>query len=189
MSQSTLSCPLYNCFPPDHSHSASTRATVVHTHLGRLVVHPALLDDLPHAPVVFPPVLVVQPAGLGVGRARRVGIAQQTLYAREYRANVVDRTPLVLQYVEADLPVVVYVRVEHLRQEPHGGSLVGVVLRELEGQFERPALPRRVVRAEDDRLPHHDRVGHGGARHARGRVILETAEVAEEASAGGRRHA
>ena len=38
-----------------------------------------------------------------------------TLNGRQYRGNVVDRGPLVLQDVQADLAVRVDVRMEHLR--------------------------------------------------------------------------
>jgi len=42
-----------------------------------------------------------------------------TLYACEYCGDVVDRAPLVLQDVKANLPIRVDVRVEHFRHEPY----------------------------------------------------------------------
>ena len=64
---------------------------------------------------------------------------------------------------------------EHLGEEAHLRGLVGVVLGELEDELEGPSLPGGIVRAEDDGLPHHDVVVHGGARDAAGRVVLEPA--------------
>ena len=138
-----------------------------------LLIDPALLDNLPHPPVVLPPILVVKPAGLGVGRTGGVGIAQQTLDAGEDGGNVVDGTPLILEDVEADLPVVVDVGVEHFGEESDVRGLVGVVLGELQDQLERSALPRGVVGTEDDGLPHHNVVVHRCAGDSRGGIILE----------------
>ncbi|KAL7533873.1 hypothetical protein ACHAWF_004648 [Thalassiosira exigua] len=152
------------------------------------LVHPALLHDLPDPPIVLPPILVVQPARFRIRRTGRVRIAQQALDARQDRRDVVDGTPLVLQYVQTDLPVVVDVGVEHLRQEADRGGLVGVVFGELQDELEGPALPGGVVGAEDDGLPEHDVGVHGGAGDAGGGVVLEAAEVAEEAAAGGGAH-
>ena len=144
------------------------------------LVDPALLDNLPHPPVVLPPIFVVKPAGLGVGRTGGVGIAQQTLDAGEDGGNVVDGTPLVLEDVQADLPVVVDVGVEHFGEEPDVRGLVGVVLGELQDQLERSALPRGVVGAEDDGLPHHNVVVHRCAGNSRGGIILESVGVVME---------
>ena len=142
-----------------------------HHHM--LFVDPALLHNIPHPSVVLPSILVVEAAGLGVGRTGGVGIAQQALDAGEDGRDVVDGTPLVLQDVEADLAVVVDVGVEHLGEEADVGGLVGVVLGEFQDELERPALPRGVVGAEDDGLPHHDVVVHRRSGDARGRIILE----------------
>ena len=87
--------------------------------------------------------------------------------------NVVDGTPLVLEDVQTDLPVVVDVGVEHFGQEADVGGLVGVVLGEFQDQLERAALPRGVVGAEDDGLPHHNVVVHRCAGNARGGIILQ----------------
>jgi len=137
------------------------------------VVRPRKLHDFPHAAVVFTPVLVVQSARLRVRRRGGIGIAQQRLDAGQYGGYVVDRGPLVLQNIQANLPVVVNVRMEHLRQKSNLRRLVGVVFREFQHEFEGSTLPRRVVGTEDDGLPHHDVRVHGSARYARRRIILQ----------------
>lgn len=138
---------------------------------------PTLLDDLAHAAVVLAPVLLEQTRGLRVSRRVRVRIAQQRLDGREDRRDVVDRGPLVLQNVQADLTVIVdctaarknrqysaqhcnllqkeserTIRVEHLGDKLDGRRLVRVVLAKLERQVERAALPRRVVRPATHRI-------------------------------------
>ena len=105
------------------------------------------------------------------------------------RGDVVDGAPLRLQDVEADLPVGVDVRVEDVRDEAHLRRLVRVLLRELEHEVEGTPLPRRVVRAEDDRRPEHDVVGQRRRVDARRRVAVHLLEVAHEAPARGGRHA
>lgn len=99
--------------------------------------------------------------------------------------NVVDGTPLVLEDVQTDLPVVVDVGVEHFGQEADVGGLVGVVLGEFQDQLERAALPRGVVGAEDDGLPHHNVVVHRCAGNARGGIILQAGECVGVGVRGG----
>eukprot|EP00563_Minutocellus_polymorphus_P021434 CAMPEP_0197721714 /NCGR_PEP_ID=MMETSP1434-20131217/4679_1 /TAXON_ID=265543 /ORGANISM="Minutocellus polymorphus, Strain CCMP3303" /LENGTH=142 /DNA_ID=CAMNT_0043306771 /DNA_START=306 /DNA_END=731 /DNA_ORIENTATION=- len=89
---------------------------------------PSSAPQSPYPPVVLPPVLVVEAAGLGVGGTGGVGIAQQALDAGQNGRDVVDRAPLVLEDVEADLAVVVDVGVEHFGEEADVRGLVGVVL-------------------------------------------------------------
>jgi hypothetical protein len=66
---------------------------------------PALLHAGADALVVLCAVLGKELRGLRVGRGRRVRVAQQRLNGGEYGSDVVNRAPLVLQDVEADLPV------------------------------------------------------------------------------------
>ena len=94
------------------------------------LVNPALLNDLSNPPIVLSSILAVKPAGLRVGGAARVGVAEEALHAGEDGGYVVYRGPLVLKDVQADLTVIVDVGVEHFCQEPHRGGLVGVVLGE-----------------------------------------------------------
>ncbi len=61
--------------------------------------------------------------------------------------NVIDRTPLILQNVEADAAVGIHVWVKALGHKLHLGRLVRVVLGKGHFQLERGALPRRVVGA------------------------------------------
>lgn len=73
---------------------------------------------------------------------------------------VVDGRPLVLKDVEADAAVVVHVGMEHGRHEADLGSLVRILLRELELQPECAPLPRGIVRPA-----HFDGVGNRGGEH------------------------
>lgn len=129
--------------------------------------------DLPDASIIFAAVLVVQPARLRIGRRGGIGIAQQGLDAGQYGGYVVNRRPLVLQNIQADLSVIVDVGMEHFCEKPNLRCLIGIVLRKLEHQFEGSPLPRRVVGPKDDGLPQHDVSVHRGARYSRRRVILQ----------------
>ena len=73
------------------------------------------------------------------------------------------------------------VRVVHLRREADLWRLVRVVLGELEHEAKRAALPRRVVRPENDRLPHHDVLLERRRVDARRRVRRHALKVAHEA--------
>ena len=90
-----------------------------------------------------------------------------------------------LQNIQADLSIVVNIRMKDFRNEPNLRSFVGVILAELKNELERSPFPRGFVRAEDDGLPEHDVAVGGGAGYAGGGVVLEATEVAEEAAAGG----
>ena len=56
--------------------------------------------------------------------------------------------PLVLENVQADAPVVVYVGVEHARLELHHRGFVRIILRKRQVELKRAPFPRRVLRAE-----------------------------------------
>ena len=45
-------------------------------------------------------------------------ISFSTLNARQNGGDVVDRRPLVLQYVQTDLPITIDIRMEHFRHKP-----------------------------------------------------------------------
>ncbi len=68
---------------------------------------------------------------------------------------------------------------EHFGQKSHRRSLIGIILGKFQHQFEGPALPRSVVRAEDDRLPEHDVRIQRRAGDAAGGIVLQATEVAE----------
>jgi len=147
------------------------------------VFGPASFHHVLDATVVLPPVLAVQPTSLGVRGTGRIGIAQQALDARQDRRNIVDRTPVVLQDVETDLSVAVNVGVEHFGDELHGGGPVRIRFGELQDQAEGPALPGRVIRSKNTRLPREDIVVEGCTRHAARGVMLEPFEIAKKSSA------
>lgn len=68
---------------------------------------PSLLNNLSYTLVVFCSVLVVQLCGVCVGRTFCVGVVQQRLDASEHRANVVLRTPIVLQDIQTYISICV----------------------------------------------------------------------------------
>ena len=76
---------------------------------------------------------------------------------------------------------------EHSRYESHRRGLVGIILGEFEHQFERPPLPRRIVRTEYHGLPYHDVGIHGRAGDAGRRIVLQSTKVAQQTTtcAGG----
>ena len=55
-------------------------------------------------------------------------VVQETLNAREDSGNVVSGAPTVLQDIQTELAVRIYIRMEHLRQEFDHWGLIGVVL-------------------------------------------------------------
>ena len=83
-----------------------------------------------------------------------------------------------MRTVEADGTVGIDVRMEHLRDELDGGRLVRVLFRELQGQLERPILPRRLFWPKDDCVPVHDVIVQGGPVDTLGWICLHALEVA-----------
>ena len=69
---------------------------------------------------------------------------------------------------------------EHFGNESNGRRFVGVLFRELERQLERAVLERRVMRAENDRVPDHDVVVGRGTGHATGRILLQPFKVTHQ---------
>ena len=65
---------------------------------------------------------------LRVGRTIHVRVAQQTPHRRQQTRHRMHRTPLLLNRIHAQRPVRIYVRMEHLRDEPDSrrGGWVGV---------------------------------------------------------------
>ena len=90
-----------------------------------------------------------------------VRLAQQTLQTQQHCANVVDRTPLILQNIQTDSAREVDVRVIDRCLEQHSGRRVWVVVGELHRQLEDEAGVGCVGRAVDSRRPECD-VGVGG---------------------------
>jgi hypothetical protein len=89
-----------------------------------------------------------------------VRLAQQTLQTQQHSANVVDRTPLVLQDIQADPAREVDVGVVDGCLEQHRGRRVWVVVGELHGQLEDQAGVRCIGRTVDSCGPERD-VGIG----------------------------
>ena len=96
------------------------------------LIHPTLLDNLPHPPIILPPILIIQPTRLRIRRTRWIRITQQTLNTRQYRRNIINRTPLILQYIQTNLSIIVNIGMEHLREETDLRGLVRVIFREFE---------------------------------------------------------
>ena len=69
---------------------------------------------------------------------------------------------------------------EHLRHEFDRRRLVRVVLRELDGQLEGPALPGSVIGTEDHAVPKHDVVVLREPRHTLRGILTEPPEVAHD---------
>mmetsp|Transcript_16787 Transcript_16787/g.63884 ORF Transcript_16787/g.63884 Transcript_16787/m.63884 type:complete len:228 (+) Transcript_16787:481-1164(+) len=154
-----------------------------------VIVHPRLLYYFPHATHILSAVLLVQPGGLGVCGGAGVWVTEQRLDRREDRTDIVDWGPLILQNVQADQAIVVDVGVEHLREEPHGGRLVGILLRELHRQLESATFPWRFLWAEDEGLPQQDVLIGGAPRDALGRIRLQSPKVAQQAPPSRATHA
>jgi hypothetical protein len=66
--------------------------------------------------------------------------AQQTLDRQQDGAHIVDSRPLVLQYVQADVTILIYIRVITRCFKANSGSCEWIVGRELERQFESQVL-------------------------------------------------
>ena len=84
-----------------------------------------------------------------------------------------------LQNIQTDLAIIVNVGMKHFGEETDLRCLVGVIFREFKDQFEGASLPRRIVRAKNDRLPEHNVRVHGSACYSRRRVILKSNIVIE----------
>lgn len=138
------------------------------------LIDPTLFDNFPHASIVFATIFIVKSGGFGIGRRSRIGIAQERLDGRQYGRNIINRGPLILQNIQADLSVIVNVRMEHLGQESDLRCLVRIIFREFEHEFEGSTLPRSIVRSKNDGLPQHNVRVHRSTRHTRRRVILQS---------------
>lgn len=134
---------------------------------------------------------MVELCGLWIGRRIGVRVGQQRPDRGEYGRYVVDGAPLVVEdliihalTVQANSPVGVYVRMEHLRREAHLGRLVRVLLREVERELEGAVLPNGVLGADYNCRPSHD-VVLVGAGHYFGVVLaLDLLEVAHQSLVG-----
>jgi len=60
-------------------------------------------------------------------------------------SNVIDGRPLILENVQADASIIVYIGVEHCRNKTDLGWLVWVLLREFQLQSERAPFPWRII--------------------------------------------
>ena len=80
------------------------------------------------------------------------------------------------------------IRVEHLGDESDFRRLVRILLTGLQRESEGASLPHGFLRAEDDRLPHHDIVLRRGAGDARWRVVLQAPKVTHQPLPARRTH-
>lgn len=86
----------------------------------------ALLSYPPDAFVIGSSVLQVELCCFRVSRGGAVGVREERLNGREESADVVARRPLILEEVQAEVPVSVDVRVIHLAVESNFRRFVGI---------------------------------------------------------------
>lgn len=67
--------------------------------------------------VVLAAVLLEQAGSFRISGRVGIGVAEQTLDGGENRGNIVDRTPVALQDIKANPPIVVHVGMEKLGHE------------------------------------------------------------------------
>ena len=156
--------------------------------LPSFLLQPRILHDHLHPLIILPHRVSKQHRRFTIRRRIWIRIAQQTLYRRQHRGNVVNWRPLVLQNIQANRPVRVYVRMEHLRRKLHRRRFVRVLLGKLQRQFKRAAFPRRVFGPEHDRVPEHDIRLRRRARNPSRWVRLQSLEISNETFARGSGH-
>ena len=101
-----------------------------------------MLNDKLDALVIFAPIILEQACCFCIGGRVRIRIAQQALNRCQHCTDVVDRTPIALQYVETYAAIGVHIGVEQFRREFDQWWLVRVIFGEFKHQFERTAFPR-----------------------------------------------
>ena len=116
---------------------------------------PALFHHLSHPFYVLLPIVHIHFCCLRICRRFRIRITQQTLYRCQNRRNIINRAPLILQNIEADISVVVNIWVVNLGLEGHFGRLVGIGLWKDHWELKCAALPICVFWAINDGLPFH----------------------------------
>lgn len=116
-----------------------------------------------------------------------VGVGQQRADRQQHLAHCQGRGPLVLEDVEADLPVAVDVAVVDAGLERDLGRLERVVRRKVDVEEEDAAGVGRARGAEDRRDPLEDVVTLGARRAVAGRVERDLGELLLDAL-GGRGH-
>jgi hypothetical protein len=100
-----------------------------------------------------------------------IRLPQQTLQTQQHALHIVDRTPLVLQDVQADSATEIDVWVVDGCLEEDSGWRVRVVWWEGEGELEGEARVGRFCGTDDGRGPMHEvavGVGEGGDTGSRG---------------------
>ena len=133
------------CRPSPSTNTLRSIPLLVHLHLlPFLWIQPTVLDRRLHPPNVLLHVLPVQLRRFRVRGAIWVRIVQQALDRRQDRGDVVRGGPPILEDVEAEFAVGVYVWVEHAREEFHRGGFVGVGFVEGEHELERAIFKGRV---------------------------------------------
>lgn len=60
---------------------------------------------------------------------------EQRLYGKKYGAYVVQRAPLVFEYIQADVPNWIYIRVKTTSDETHHRRAVRITVRKLQSQL------------------------------------------------------
>lgn len=112
-----------------------------------LLGSPRLFHDFLHTLIVLTAVLLEQARRFRVCRGVWVGVTQQALNGREHSRDVVYRTPVTLQNVQADTAIVVHVGVEQARHKLDDWRFIWIVLCKIESQFKGASLPWCVVRS------------------------------------------
>jgi len=103
---------------------------------------------------------------LGVQRAVVVGLSQQALYAEQQSSDIIRGRPLLLEYIKADVALLVDIGVEAGRCEPHQRRRERVLGGELEAQLELESLVDGAGGARDGGHPVEEVVTVGEGRDA-----------------------
>lgn len=90
----------------------------------------------------------------------------------QYGGDIVGRTPPILQYIQAQLPRVVYVWMKHLTDELDSWRLIRVLLLKMHDQSKGAIFKRRIRRPDDDGVP----ISHTKTRSIRKIPILSESE-------------
>lgn len=103
------------------------RCTLLPLHFRFLFrIQPALLHRRLHSSHILLHILPIKLCGFRISWAIRVRVMQQTLYRCQDRGDIIRRGPSILEDVQTELAVGVYIRVEHPGKELDSRGLVGV---------------------------------------------------------------
>lgn len=94
------------------------------------------------------------------------------LYRCEYGRHIVCRTPSILQYVQTNATVCVYVWMEHFGNKPYRRRLIWIFFSEFYSQLESTIFEWSVMWPKYNSIPNHDIVVGGCTRNTSGWIFL-----------------